>query len=319
MTGIDVEVSDAEPEQAVRDLVARGLDETVPADIAPWIMRPLAVVARAGGQVVGAVLGHIVWHWYEVRSLWIDETLRGRGFGRELMSRAEQEALARGCRYVRLDTASFQAPGFYRKCGYRQWGLLPDFPGPNARHWLVKPLADDPDPFYLTLPRAPVEVVTERLRLRPFRESDLDDLARLNANPDFARHVGGTKSRAESWRQLAMLIGHWQMRGYGWYAVTLKGGDDRLIGRIGHWYPEDWPELEIGWALSPDHWGQGLATEGARACLEIARDDLGLSSVVSLIHPENRASQRVAEKLGGTPERPFDLAGERVDIWRSRT
>ena len=165
----------------------------------------------------------------------------------------------------------------------------------------------------------PLTVESARLRLRQFREADLDDLARLNANLDFARYVGGTKSRAESWRQLAMLIGHWQMRGYGWYAVTLKAADDRVIGRIGHWYPEGWPELEVGWALDPALWGQGLATEGARACLDVARRHLGLESVISLIHPENRASQRVAEKLGGHLERPFDLAGERVDIWRTST
>lgn len=165
---------------------------------------------------------------------------------------------------------------------------------------------------------APLEIVTGRLRMRQFREGDLDDLARLNANPDFARFVGGTKDRASSWRQLAMLIGHWQMRGYGWYAVTLHG-DDRLVGRIGHWYPEGWPELEVGWALDPALWGRGLAVEGARECLRVAREDLGLASVISLIHPGNRASQRVCGKLGGAMERPFALDGETAEIWRTPT
>ncbi|HEX6141896.1 MAG TPA: GNAT family N-acetyltransferase [Geminicoccaceae bacterium] len=168
------------------------------------------------------------------------------------------------------------------------------------------------------MPKVPLTLETERLRLRQFGEGDLDDLARLNADPAFARFIGGIKRRSDSWRQLAMLIGHWQMRGYGWYAVTLKG-DDRLIGRIGHWYPEGWPELEVGWALDPALWGRGYAVEGARACLEVARESLGLASVISLIDPSNRASQRVCEKLGGRPERPFLLDGTTVDIWRTPT
>ena len=168
------------------------------------------------------------------------------------------------------------------------------------------------------MPKVPPTLETERLRLRQLREADLDDLARLNTDPAFARFIGGVKRRPDSWRQLAMLIGHWQMRGYGWYAVTLKG-DDRLIGRIGHWYPEGWPELEVGWALDPALWGRGYAVEGARACLEVARVSLGLASVISLIDPSNRASRRVCERLGGRPERPFLLDGTTVDIWRTPT
>ena len=166
--------------------------------------------------------------------------------------------------------------------------------------------------------RVPLELETARLRFRQFREDDLDDLARLNADPAFSRFIGGRRDRADSWRQLAMLIGHWRLRGYGWYAVTLEG-EDRLIGRIGLWYPEGWPEIELGWSLDPALWGQGLATEGARACLDLARDRLGLESVISLIDPDNRASQRVCEKLGGRRERPFQLKDERVDIWRTAT
>jgi RimJ/RimL family protein N-acetyltransferase len=169
-------------------------------------------------------------------------------------------------------------------------------------------------------PIVPLEIETERLRLRQFRESDLDDLARLNADKDFSRFFGGPKSRADSWRQLAMLIGHWQMRGYGWYAVALRDGDDRVVGRIGHWYPEGWPALEVGWALDPSLWGRGLAVEGARACVEIARESLGLASVISLIDPTNRASQRVAEKLGGIRDGRFVLPdGHEDDIWRTPT
>jgi RimJ/RimL family protein N-acetyltransferase len=177
---------------------------------------------------------------------------------------------------------------------------------------------EEPSEPYLRLPRVPPTVETARLRLRQLRESDLDDLARLSADPAFTRFLGGPRARTDSWRQLAMLIGHWQMRGYGWYAATLIG-EDRLIGRIGHWYPLGWPGLEVGWALDPAVWGRGLAAEGARACLEIAHDCLGLSSVISLIDPSNRNSQRVAEKLGGRLDGRFELDGQPVDIWRTPT
>lgn len=164
----------------------------------------------------------------------------------------------------------------------------------------------------------PLAVTTARLRLRQMRASDLDDLARLNADLAFARYVGGLKDRAQSWRQLAMLIGHWQMRGYGWYAVTLEG-DDRLVGRIGLWYPEGWPDIEVGWSLDPAVWGRGLATEGARACVELARTHLGLPSLISLIHPDNHASKRVAAKLGGRPAGMFEIDGEQAEVWRTAT
>jgi RimJ/RimL family protein N-acetyltransferase len=97
-----------------------------------------------------------------------------------------------------------------------------------------------------------------------------------------------------------MMLGHWQLRGYGMWAVEDRatGG---LIGRIGFYEPEGWPGMELGWMLAREHWGRGLATEGARAALQFAFATLQKPQVISLIRPENVASIRLAEKLGEQP------------------
>ncbi len=164
-------------------------------------------------------------------------------------------------------------------------------------------------------PAIPRTLETERLLLRPFRESDLDVLARLNVDPRFMRYIGPVVTRDDSWRQLAMLVGHWELRGYGPWAAEHQG---QLIGRIGLWRPEGWPDLEVGWAIDPDFWGQGLATEGARAALDQAALALGRHDPVSVIRPDNAASIRVAEKLGARYERTMILRGAEAQIYRHR-
>ena len=91
---------------------------------------------------------------------------------------------------------------------------------------------------------------TSRLRLRQFAESDLDDYASMCADPEVMRYVGdrGPLSRDDTWRQLAMLVGHWALRGYGMWAVE-ELGSGAFVGRVGLHYPEGWPEPEIGWAI----------------------------------------------------------------------
>ena len=140
-------------------------------------------------------------------------------------------------------------------------------------------------------------LATERLNLRAFRESDLNDYARICADPEVVRFVGAPFSRSEAWLHIATILGHWQLRGYGMWAVESRS-NGALIGRIGFYEPEGWPGMELGWMLARDQWGRGLATEGARAALQFASSALGKSQVISLIHPVNVRSIRVAEKLG---------------------
>ena len=144
------------------------------------------------------------------------------------------------------------------------------------------------------------ELETERLKLRMWRESDLDDYAALTADPLVMRYLQPGKppfTRADAWRSIAFFMGHWQMRGYGHWAVEEKASG-RMIGRIGFLNPEGWPGFEIGWTLARHAWGKGYATEGGRRALEYAFKTLGQRHVISLIHPENTPSMRVAERLG---------------------
>jgi RimJ/RimL family protein N-acetyltransferase len=140
---------------------------------------------------------------------------------------------------------------------------------------------------------------TERLRLRRFREDDLDTLARWHADPRFMRYLGRPSlTREESAASLRRYDRHWREHGFGLLAV-----DDReseaLIGRSGVQYHRQWADdPEVGWGLDPDWWGRGLATEAGAACVRWAFDVLGYPRLVSICTPENLPSRRVMEKLG---------------------
>jgi RimJ/RimL family protein N-acetyltransferase len=157
---------------------------------------------------------------------------------------------------------------------------------------------------------------TERLRLRQFVEADLDDYARICADSESMRYIGpGTPlSRADAWRSMAQALGHWQLRGYGLWAVEEKR-TGAFVGRIGLIYPEGWPALEVGWMIDRARWGRGLATEGGRAAMQFAFDHLKRERISSVIRPQNAASIRVAEKLGMQPERTMQLNGLDVVIY----
>jgi RimJ/RimL family protein N-acetyltransferase len=169
-----------------------------------------------------------------------------------------------------------------------------------------------------------ITLETERLILRMWREDDFEQYARICADPEVMRYLGGQPySRLEAWRHMAFLIGHWQLRGYGHWAVEEKASG-RLMGRMGFLNPEGWPGFEVGWTLGREHWGRGYASEGARRMLEYAFGEMGRDHVISLIHPENRASIKVAEKMGEKVEGQTEVLGVPVliygitsDAWRA--
>ena len=98
-------------------------------------------VRRQDGSVAGGLLGETYWGWLHVGILWVDEGLRGQGYGTQLLAMAEAEARRRGCRAAYLDTLDFQALPFYERLGYRVWGTLSDFPPGHSRYWVKKDLA----------------------------------------------------------------------------------------------------------------------------------------------------------------------------------
>lgn len=159
---------------------------------------------------------------------------------------------------------------------------------------------------------------TPRLILRPPRLDDLDAWTEMMLDEPTARFIGGVMSRPLCWRQLMTMIGSWHAEGFGMFAVIEKASG-RWIGRLGPWRPEGWPGNEIGWAIARDCWGRGYAVEGAVTATNWAFDTLGWHDIIHSIAPENRPSQRVAEKLGsrnlGPGQLPPPLDGDRVDLW----
>jgi RimJ/RimL family protein N-acetyltransferase len=157
---------------------------------------------------------------------------------------------------------------------------------------------------------------TQRLTLRGFTAADLDALAPIYADPEVNRYIGdGTPAdRAATWRALAGMLGHWQLRGYGMWAL-IERATGRLIGRAGLYNPEGWPGLEAGWLLARDCWGRGFATEAGHAVLAYAFTQVGADHLISLIRPGNTASIRVAERLGERLERESDLMGHRTLVY----
>jgi RimJ/RimL family protein N-acetyltransferase len=161
------------------------------------------------------------------------------------------------------------------------------------------------------LSSSPVTVIqTERLAMRMLRDDDLDALAQMYADAETMRYIGIGEplDREATWREVAMHLGHWRLRGYGMWALEERA-TGTLIGRAGLWNPEGWPALEAGWLVARPRWGEGFATEAARAILDHAFAVLGLEHIVSFIHPDNAASIRVAEKMGGRREGTVLLNG----------
>ncbi|MFA6231337.1 MAG: GNAT family N-acetyltransferase [Rhodanobacter sp.] len=157
---------------------------------------------------------------------------------------------------------------------------------------------------------------TARLRLTALTEKHFDDYAAMLADPDSTRWVGDGQplDRTNAWRSLAMLLGHWALRGYGMWALELKETGE-FIGRAGLMNPDGWPDLELGWMLKPEHRHQGYATEAGNASLDFAWNQLHARRVISLVRIGNQASDRVAERLGGEHIENMDFYGSHNHVF----
>jgi RimJ/RimL family protein N-acetyltransferase len=145
---------------------------------------------------------------------------------------------------------------------------------------------------------------TPRLILRSFREEDVDAMAQLFANPDFMRFsLGVFTERKQTIAFIEKVMG--------WNRAVMPRGEDAIIGYCGFFYhPEHGIEdIEVGYRLNPDYWNRGLITEAARAVHDHGFRDCKLSRVISLIHPENIPSRRVAEKNEMKVEKEITFRG----------
>jgi RimJ/RimL family protein N-acetyltransferase len=146
--------------------------------------------------------------------------------------------------------------------------------------------------------RAADELETERLRFRRWRTSDFPTYEQWCSRIEIMRYLGGkTFDRVQAWRHMAYLVGHWEMLGYGYYAVEEKA-TGAMVGRVGFTNHPGWPAFELGWTIIPEYQGRGYAIEAARMLLAYAFDALDQPRVTSLIHPDNAPSIKVAKKLG---------------------
>ena len=141
---------------------------------------------------------------------------------------------------------------------------------------------------------------TERLILRGWHDEDFNAYAEIFCDPETTRFISKLPTRQDAWRNLAMVIGHWSLRGYGPWAVERRS-DGALIGRIGYWKPADWPALELIWAIGKNYWRNGYASEAARAALDHGFERQHFPLITSHIDPENIPSQGVAKRLGQAP------------------
>jgi RimJ/RimL family protein N-acetyltransferase len=148
-----------------------------------------------------------------------------------------------------------------------------------------------------------------------FIEDDWQPLSEMFADEECVRYTIGTPQPDWwTWRYLATYLGHWQLRGYGPYAVVEKASG-QLIGPIGLWYPGDWPEPEIKWSIRKKFWGQGFAQEAAKAVKAMAAKELKWHRLISQIDVDNKRSIDLAKRIGGIYEKTVPFRNRFANIY----
>ncbi len=215
----------------------------------------------------------------------------GRGYAREAavaLIDFAREHCAQGDIVAAVDEPNVASSKVLTRLGFQSTGSVPGAFGRMLQYRLPRA-------------RPPLERRTRRLVLRPFRESDRDSFARLNADPRVMRHFPSTLTRHQSDALIDGLREHFETRGFGPWALELPQIDG-CVGAAGLAVPSFdshfTPCVEIAWRLAAEHWGHGYAQEAARAALHSAFVHLELKQVVSFTTPDNQRSWRVMQQLG---------------------
>lgn len=156
---------------------------------------------------------------------------------------------------------------------------------------------------------------TARLILREYRQADFDAFAAFYAS-ERSQFIGGPVTREMAWRGLATHLGHWALRGYGFWAVEDRASG-QFCGHVGLWFPEGWPEPEVGWVMMGHAEGRGIAHEAALAARDYAFGPLGWTTAISAIDPGNARSIRLAARMDCQREGDFThVRLGPMQIWR---
>lgn len=278
------------------------------------------------GSLVPRVPGYKLWMWDEdfcgsLNFRWVPGTsslpahvpghigysvvpwMRRRGYATAALGLMRERVRAEGLRYADITCDVDNEPS--RKVIVANGGA------PFQR--FDKPASNGGTPsfrcrWYTGAPH-PIEVETERLRLRQWRDEDLGAFAALNADPEVMQHFPGCLSREESDAAAARARAGIDSRGWGFWAVERRT-DGAFIGMAGVTVAPEampfYPAIEAGWRLARNAWGQGFATEAARGALRVAFDLLDLPEVVAFTAHSNERSVAVMRRLGMREDAAFD-------------
>lgn len=161
-------------------------------------------------------------------------------------------------------------------------------------------------------------ITTERLILRKWCDADIEPFVQMNSDARVMKYFPALMSRDQTLQAVERIKKHFDDYGYGWFAVDLKSTGE-FIGFIGFSHPrfESYftPCIEIGWRLKAEHWGKGLATEGAKACLQYGFEILNFDKVYSFTAEPNFPSVKVMKKIGMKPGGEFNHPMLHHDSW----
>jgi ribosomal-protein-alanine N-acetyltransferase len=157
---------------------------------------------------------------------------------------------------------------------------------------------------------------TERLLLRPLTLDDIDVLAAIYADPDVMRFFDGIRTWEQTRQEVDDVMAQYNRTGVDFMATIYKE-DREFIGRCGLLWQvfDNVQEVEVAYMIAKPYWGRGLATEAARALKVHGFQDHGFQHLISIIHPDNIGSTRVAEKNGMCYERDVDFDGHRCRLY----
>jgi RimJ/RimL family protein N-acetyltransferase len=167
------------------------------------------------------------------------------------------------------------------------------------------------------MPNSNLFIETERLLIRPFTLSDIEPSHEMNLDAEVSKYTadGGVVSKTEIERRIVEnVFGDYKKYGYGRLAVELKG-ENKFIGFTGLKYLADMDEVDLGYRFMKKYWGKGIATESAKACVNLGFNTLGLKKMIAMALPENVASIHILEKLNFEFEKEIIEGGQIANLY----